>query len=73
MPIYEYECCACRARFEAMVPFADRDEVACEECGQPRVERLASTFAATGLDSCSTFGSAAGDCCGAGCCGHCRH
>lgn len=50
MPLYEYVCKKCGARFEEMTTFAKADEMTCIECGSKKVERLASTFA------CSTDG-----------------
>ncbi|MHB0915787.1 MAG: FmdB family zinc ribbon protein [Thermoleophilia bacterium] len=45
MPIYEYSCHACENRFEELVMKPDaEDEVACPDCGSPRVRRLISGF-----------------------------
>jgi len=46
MPIYEFECEACGARFEDLVRAGA--EVACEECGSERTRRLYSTVAPPG-------------------------
>lgn len=74
MPIYEYQCPACDYQFEALVPYAHRDEVACEKCSAPEVTRLASTFASSGVNSESVGVMAGGGgCCGSGGCGHCGH
>ena len=43
MPIYEYECRACRHQFEAIVRIGDSP--ACPECQSPDLERLISLFA----------------------------
>jgi putative FmdB family regulatory protein len=43
MPLYDFRCCACDARFEAR---ARADELpACPECGTAETERLLSPFA----------------------------
>ncbi len=39
MPIYEYECTACKQRFERTQRFADPPVTECPECGGP-VRRL---------------------------------
>ena len=46
MPIYEFECGECGARFEELVRAGE--EVACRECGSPRARRLYSTVAPPG-------------------------
>jgi putative FmdB family regulatory protein len=46
MPIYEFECEACGARFEELVRTGA--EVACKACGSERTRRLYSTVAAPG-------------------------
>jgi putative FmdB family regulatory protein len=33
MPLYEYECDACRRRFEVIQKFSDEPLTTCEECG----------------------------------------
>jgi len=43
MPLYEFECRACRHRFEALVRTADLP--ACPECQGHDLERLLSMFA----------------------------
>jgi putative FmdB family regulatory protein len=47
MPLYEYSCAACGFSFEAISSFARADQVPCEACGSPQVERLASVFASS--------------------------
>lgn len=47
MPIYEYECRSCGARFEQLV-FHNRTEVVCRSCGDAKVSQLLSTFAVAG-------------------------
>ena len=41
MPIYEFRCERCAARFEGLVP-AGTDSVACPECGAPETVRILS-------------------------------
>ena len=65
MPIYEYECERCQYQFEALVPMASRDEVACEKCGKAEVHRLVSTFASSGPSAMASM-SSGGSCCGSG-------
>jgi putative FmdB family regulatory protein len=46
MPIYEFECEGCGARFEELVRAGA--EVACKGCGSERTRRLYSTVAPSG-------------------------
>ena len=43
MPLYEYECEACGARFEQIRKFSDPPTVVCPTCGEPRVRKLVSS------------------------------
>jgi putative FmdB family regulatory protein len=47
MPIYEFECEGCEARFEELVA-ADAGGVPCPECGATRTQRLISGFSPPG-------------------------
>jgi putative FmdB family regulatory protein len=47
MPLYEYECEKCGARFEAITRITEKDETECPECGAP-AERQVSSFALGG-------------------------
>ena len=47
MPLYEYECRDCGARFEALV-MKRETEVACRACGGTEIAQLLSTFAVSG-------------------------
>jgi putative FmdB family regulatory protein len=68
MPIFEYECAACRSRFELLVSGADDSSRACPSCGAAKPRRLLSTFAVLAAPAPRT-GSG---CCGAGPdAGHC--
>lgn len=64
MPIYEYECSACKAVFEQLV-YSKRDEgaVECPKCGAKRVTRRPSVFAAHDAPAPS---SSLGGCCRCG-------
>jgi putative FmdB family regulatory protein len=42
MPIYEYECAACRHRFEALQKISDKPLKQCPECGKPKLHKLMS-------------------------------
>lgn len=45
MPIYEYECAKCGARFERLIRNARRDVPGdCPKCGAPRPVRVLSAF-----------------------------
>ncbi len=39
MPIYEFECTACKAVFDRLQKLSDPDPVDCPECGKPQVKR----------------------------------
>lgn len=47
MPLYEYECRSCKARFERLV-FDRTAGVFCRECGSAEVAQLLSTFSVGG-------------------------
>lgn len=44
MPLYEYECKSCKAKFEQLV-FNKNNEVTCRQCGSSSVTQLLSVFA----------------------------
>jgi putative FmdB family regulatory protein len=46
VPIYEFECESCGARFERLVP-AGTELAACEDCGSELTRRILSAQAAT--------------------------
>jgi putative FmdB family regulatory protein len=50
MPLYEYECEKCGARFEAIVRITEKDEIGCPECGAPAKKQV-SSFALGGAVS----------------------
>lgn len=43
MPIYEYECEACRDRFEVIQKFSDAPAATCAKCGKGPIRRLLSS------------------------------
>lgn len=45
MPIYEYECKACRHGFESIQKISDPPLVDCPECGQPELKKKISAVA----------------------------
>ena len=45
MPIYEYRCPSCEARFEEFLPRSTAPAPPCPSCGGADVERLYSQFA----------------------------
>jgi putative FmdB family regulatory protein len=58
MPIYEYKCKDCGAKFEVLV-YSNDAKIVCDKCGSENSERLISGFAsaikgATSGASCST-------------------
>jgi putative FmdB family regulatory protein len=65
MPIFEYQCRKCGAKFEKVVSSAENAPT-CRECGSARVEKLPSVFAVVG-GSRSTAALEPGPCgaCGA--------
>ena len=68
MPIYEYECSACRAKFDQLQRSMSRESaVKCPKCGSPKTARTLSVFA-VGAESAPK--SSGGDA-GPGMCGRC--
>jgi putative FmdB family regulatory protein len=45
MPVYEFACKDCGARFEELVSAGAEAELACPECNSQVIERLFSSFA----------------------------
>ncbi|HEV8118462.1 MAG TPA: zinc ribbon domain-containing protein [Thermoanaerobaculia bacterium] len=62
MPIYEYRCRECEARFERFVSGESR--TACPECESRRVDRLLSVFAVSSGSArpAAPSGGACGSC-----------
>lgn len=68
MPLYEYRCEACAHRFEVLQRLGeDAEGLECPRCGEARVARQLSTFAARGGTSSGESFSGAG--CGRPACG----
>ena len=62
MPIYEYVCSACEARFEKLVRRFG-EEVSCPSCASAAVDKQLSVFAVAVSSRSSSFaGCAAGAC-----------
>lgn len=65
MPIFEYQCRSCGAKFEKIINSAT-ETAACKSCGSLQVDKLLSTFAvavssgsasASTPDPCTTCGA----------------
>ena len=74
MPLYEYFCSDCKAKFELLSTFTQADDgIVCQKCHGVRVRRLLSVFAARrGGDGefgdAMSFGESGGGCaCGGAC------
>ncbi len=72
MPIYEYECASCGARFDMLISRSKaKDSPECEQCGGEDTQRVMSGF----FGRCGTSEEAGGSAC-AGCqatsCAGCR-
>jgi putative FmdB family regulatory protein len=48
MPIFEYRCRECGTRFEKIVSNGS-SQVTCKKCSSPRVDKLLSVFAVSGV------------------------
>jgi putative FmdB family regulatory protein len=74
MPIYEYACKSCNARFEQLVKSMNgQEKVGCPKCGSPQTSRELSVFAVGAESSGKSSGGAepgmCGRCGGPGPCG----
>jgi len=72
MPIFEFRCRKCQARFEVL--FRSRDEklsVDCPECGSKKVQRQMSAFSGK-IGNTTAGGNSCGSCAATHCstCGH---
>ena len=63
MPLYEYRCADCGAKFDELVVSAD-EKVACPKCQSAKTEKLLSVFAASVSSGAS---ASAGPCARPGC------
>lgn len=77
MPMYEYRCGDCSAKFEQFQKtLTSGEKVACPRCESEKVTKLFSAFAAVGSSSGSSYesdysdscASPGGQCCGGGSC-----
>ena len=58
MPIYEYRCTDCGARFSKLQSMGtDAKGVTCPKCDSSKVERLLSSFASSSSSSTSSGGA----------------
>ena len=74
MPIYEYICQDCGARFEALRAMKDADQpITCKKCYGPRTNRALSLFNATSGGQTVTHASSGCGCCDGGTCSSCGH
>jgi len=73
MPIYEYICDDCSARFEKIV-INKQQEIACPKCSSKKATIQLSVFATAGANGSSNpsggFTGGGGGCCGGGCSCH---
>ncbi|MFZ5518525.1 MAG: FmdB family zinc ribbon protein [Candidatus Zhuqueibacterota bacterium] len=54
MPIYEYSCKNCGCQFDVFQSMgATNENLTCPSCGQPKPERIFSTFGSAGSGSYS--------------------
>jgi putative FmdB family regulatory protein len=73
MPLYEYLCKDCGARFDVLRSFKDADKtISCKSCHSQQTERAISVFFAKGNDG-ALAGSSSTGCagCGGGSCASC--
>jgi len=70
MPLYEYHCLDCHARFEKLTKSENADSIPCPTCGGNRARRLISVFASFSRSSEAATATVSGGG-GCGCGGHC--
>ncbi|MBU0503543.1 MAG: zinc ribbon domain-containing protein [Candidatus Omnitrophota bacterium] len=63
MPIYEYVCNKCKARFEYFLRSSSED-IACLKCAKKDIRRLISAFAFNSKDSKGNITSSSSGCSG---------
>jgi putative FmdB family regulatory protein len=68
MPIYEYQCCACKECFEKLV-FGQNPGVLCPKCGSDKTEKRLSKFGMGRSSDGSSGGSSCGGCTSTSCAG----
>ncbi len=69
MPIYEYQCGACRHRFERLMSSSSVKNPACPKCGKKTEKQLSTFSAKTEGSCCSAPSDSGGSCCSGGSCG----
>ncbi len=71
MPVYEYVCQDCNARFQKRVAsFNDADGVSCDSCSGSNIHRMISRVAFLGASHeipVTSGAGASGGCCGGSC------
>ncbi|MHB0879216.1 MAG: FmdB family zinc ribbon protein [Anaerolineae bacterium] len=75
MPLYEYQCQDCSARFERLRTASNCDSTECSTCGSAHTRRLLSRFAAHSKGSGGSHTIGGGGCgsCAGGHCASCGH
>jgi putative FmdB family regulatory protein len=68
MPIYEYVCSGCQARFEKLVRRFG-EEVSCPSCASGAVDKQLSVFAVSVSAPAPSFAGCDAGACGSGACG----
>ncbi|MEA3338552.1 MAG: zinc ribbon domain-containing protein [Chloroflexota bacterium] len=73
MPLYEYKCSDCEARFDALRAMVDADApIACPKCGDENTRRTISLFSAIGSEGLvAGAGSSCGSCTPSASCATC--
>ena len=61
MPLFEYQCRECDARFEVLV-FRRDEKATCKKCGSRKVSQLLSTFAVAGTTDKAPESGPCGSC-----------
>lgn len=69
MPIFEYKCAGCDAKFEKLVRGGEK--VTCPKCGKSRLKKLFSTFASKSGDRFTPGGGSSCGTCSASSCSGC--
>jgi putative FmdB family regulatory protein len=63
MPIYEFECLACKKPFEVLVrTMSDDSPRKCPDCGSSRSRRMLSVFKAGAAPAAKSISEAGGSC-----------
>ena len=75
MPLYEYKCQDCEARFDALRAMSQADTpIACPKCGSENTGRMISLFSAIGGEGViAGAGASCGSCTPSASCASCNH